>query len=98
MRFLWRTQFNINCFQRCKHPNQQEGNVQPWHSKQVFFLSASVFHHTFRIVTVTGPQNCVNSAEFLIEKRVQDEEGKRQMNNGARGERPILQGGVPLLQ
>jgi len=51
-----------------------------------------------RIVTVTGPQNCVNTAEFLIEKRVQDEEGKRQMNNGPRGERPILQGGVPLLQ
>jgi RNA-binding protein Nova len=52
-----------------------------------------------RIVTVTGPQNCVNTAEFLIEKRVQDEEGKRQMNNGLRGERPILPGsGLPLLQ
>jgi len=51
-----------------------------------------------RIVTVTGPQNCVNTAEFLIEKRVQDEEGKRQMNNGPRGDRTILQGGVPLLQ
>ena len=52
-------------------------------------------------MTVTGPQNCVNTAEFLIEKRVQDEEGKRQMNNGAtvRAEqRPLLHGGaLPLL-
>ena len=91
---------NINCLQRSKHPDQQEGNVQPWHKKQVFQNPPkdpckSLFS---RIVTVTGPQNCVNTAEFLIEKRVQDEEGKRQMSNGARGERPILQGGVPLLQ
>lgn len=46
--------------------------------------------HPPRIVTVTGPQNCVSTAEFLIERRVQDEECKRQLNNGGRGERPIL--------
>jgi len=54
-----------------------------------------------RIVTVTGPQNCVNTAEFLIEKRVQDEEGKRQMNNGGRPverQAPIQGPGALLLQ
>jgi len=47
-----------------------------------------------RIVTVTGPQNCVTTAEFLIEKRVQDEEGKRQMGSRERQ----IQGTCPLLQ
>lgn len=35
-----------------------------------------------RIVTITGPQKCLNTAQFLIEQRVQDEEAKRQLNTG----------------
>jgi len=35
-----------------------------------------------RIVTITGPQKCLNTAQFLIEQRVQDEETKRQLHPG----------------
>lgn len=36
-----------------------------------------------RVVTVTGPQKSINTAKFLIEQRVQEEEAKRQLNVGA---------------
>ena len=35
-----------------------------------------------RIVTVTGPQKAINTAKFLIDLKVQDEESKRQFNAG----------------
>lgn len=35
-----------------------------------------------RIVTVTGSQRAINTAKFLIELKVQDEESKRQFNAG----------------
>ena len=35
-----------------------------------------------RIVTVTGSQKAINTAKFLIELKVQDEESKRQFNAG----------------
>jgi hypothetical protein len=33
-------------------------------------------------VTVTGPQKAINTAKFLIDLKVQDEESKRQFNAG----------------
>ena len=36
-----------------------------------------------RVVTVTGSQKAINTAKFLIELKVKDEEAKRQFNAGA---------------
>lgn len=34
-----------------------------------------------RIVTITGPQKALTTAQFLIEQRVSEEENKRQQNS-----------------
>jgi len=38
-----------------------------------------------RIVTISGPQKCLNAAKYLIEQKIQEEESKRHQHNNSGG-------------